>query len=268
MTPKLLFAIHSVAQSLPLVTVESITRLLATSSKTSCPEALKAAVLNQLANPNFRRLVTNLLETWQQDAKDLDSHALAAALTSAAYGVATAREALSVELVWTGPESPGIPLRRTDQVLLQLIREAKQELTIISFAVYKVPEIAQALVAAMNRGVSLRILAETPQSGAGKIGFSVSAALGAEVIQRAKVFVWPKQRRPINHEGRYGSLHVKCAIADSKHLFISSANLTEYALTLNMEMGLLVKSEDLAGQVKQHIDHLIQQGILIKVLRV
>lgn len=39
-------------------------------------------------------------------------------------------------------------------------------------AVYKVPETAQALVAAMNRGVSLRILAETPQSGAGKIGFN------------------------------------------------------------------------------------------------
>lgn len=60
-----------------------------------------------------------------------------------------------------------------------------------------------------------------------------------------------------------GSLHAKCAIADKKHLFISSANLTEYALTLNMEMGLLVKSEDLARQVKEHIDSLIERGILV-----
>lgn len=263
MTPKLLFEIHSVAQSLPLVAVESLTRLLATSSETHCNEALKATVLNQLPNPNFRRIVADLLETWQREAGDLDSRALAAALTSAAYCVATAREALSVELVWTGPESEGIPLRRTDQVLLQLIREAKLELTIVSFAVYKVPEIAKALVAAMNRGVALRILAETPQSSEGKISFGVSAALGAKVIQRAQVLVWPKERRPVDKEGRYGSLHAKCAIADSKHLFISSANLTEYALTLNMEMGLLVHGEDLARQVKKHIDRLIQQGVLV-----
>lgn len=263
MTPKLLFEIHSVAQSLPPVAVESITRLLATSSEKHCNESLKATVLNQLPNPNFRRIVAHLLETWQREAGDLDSRALAAALTSAAYCVATAREALSVELVWTGPESEGIPLRRTDQVLLQLIREAKLELTIVSFAVYKVPEIAKALVAAMNRGVALRILAETPQSGEGKISFGVSAALGAKVIQRAQVLVWPKERRPVDKDGRYGSLHAKCAIADSKHLFISSANLTEYALTLNMEMGLLVHGEDLARQVKKHIDRLIQQGVLV-----
>ncbi|NJR19247.1 MAG: hypothetical protein HC785_28505 [Calothrix sp. CSU_2_0] len=54
-------------------------------------------------------------------------------------------------------------------------------------------------------------------------------------------------------------------MADRKHLFISSANLTEYALTLNMEMGLLVHGEDLAYQAAEHIDRLIQQEFLVSL---
>ena len=148
-------------------------------------------------------------------------------------------------------------------MLLQLIREAEQELTIVSFAVYKIPAIAQALTGALNRGVALRIIAETPESGEGKIPFGVKAALGAKIIQQAQVLVWPLAKRPMDENGRYGSLHAKCAIADRKHLFISSANLTEYALSLNMEIGLLVHNDELADQVAEHIDHLIQQEILL-----
>ena len=105
----------------------------------------------------------------------------------------------------------------------------------------------------------MRIIAETPESSQGKIPFGVSAALGAEIVQQAEVLVWPIEQRPVDKDGRYGSLHAKCALADRKHLFISSANLTEYGLTLNMEMGLLVHSEELTCQVTEHIDRLISQ---------
>jgi phosphatidylserine/phosphatidylglycerophosphate/cardiolipin synthase-like enzyme len=262
-TPKLLVEIHTIAHSFPALAIESLTQLLVARECQPWNEESKATILNQLPNPHVRRAVARLLDTWQREAKDLDNRTLAAALTAAAYSIAAMGDGLSVELVWTGPESEKIPLRRTDQVLLQLIRNAQQELTIVSFAVYKVPEIAKALVAATNRGVALHLLAETPESSDGKIPFGVKAALGAEVMRRARVLVWPKEQRPVDSEGKSGSLHAKCAIADEKHLFISSANLTEYALTLNMEMGLLVKSEDLARQVKEHINSLIEQGILV-----
>jgi phosphatidylserine/phosphatidylglycerophosphate/cardiolipin synthase-like enzyme len=143
------------------------------------------------------------------------------------------------------------------------ISESDRRGVIISFAVYKVPEIAAALVAAMNRGVFLRIVAETPESSDGKITFGVKAALGAEIAHRAQVLIWPRNQRPTDSEGRSGSLHVKCAISDQKHLFLTSANLTEYALTLNMEMGLLVHNQKLACQVRSHINGLIHQGILV-----
>lgn len=263
MTPQMLFQIHRVARVLPALTLESVAQLLATSEVRHCNEALKVIVLKHLPNANFRRVVAELFQTWQREPAPLDTRAMAAALTTATYCTQAAKEALSIELVWTGPDSEVIPLRQTDQVLLQLIWEAKQEVTIVSFAVYKIPEIAKALMSAMNRGVSLRIIAETPKSSLGKIPFGVSAALGAKIVQQAQILVWPVEQRPVDKDGKYGSLHAKCAIADKKHLFISSANLTEYALTLNMEMGLLVHSEELACQVTEHIDHLIQQGILI-----
>jgi phosphatidylserine/phosphatidylglycerophosphate/cardiolipin synthase-like enzyme len=35
--------------------------------------------------------------------------------------------------------------------------------------------------------------------------------------------------------------HVKCAVADGEWLFLSSANLTQQAFTINMELGMLVR---------------------------
>ena len=50
---------------------------------------------------------------------------------------------------------------------------------------------------------------------------------------------------------RHGSLHVKCAVADDAAALISSANLTEYAMNLNMELGLMVKGGDLPSSLAQ-----------------
>lgn len=259
--PLLLTQIRTCAKQLPPPALEAVIGLLVTCH--NCHEALLTSVLTQLPNLNFRRVVADLLNTWCSYAAHLDGSVIATALSTAAYCEKAARDELSVELVWTGPNLEGTRLRRTQQVLLQLIREAKQELVLVSFAVYKIPEIAKALVAAISRGVILRIIAETPEASEGKIPFGVSAALGAEIAGQAQLFIWPRDKRLTDTEGRYGSLHVKCVVADSKHLFVSSANLTEYALTLNMEMGLLVHSEELASQVMKHIDLLIQQRILM-----
>ena len=262
MTPQLLSQIHQLANLLPISVLESVVKRLISSEVRYCNAALKVTILKQLFNSNFRRAVADLLEVWQLEPMPLDAPTLAAALQTAAYCTIAAKAALSIELVWTGPDSFSIPLRRTDQVLLQLIREAQQELTIVSFAVYKIPAIAQALSSALNRGVALRIIAETPASSEGKIPFGVRTALGAKIIQQAQVLVWPLAKRPMDENGKYGSLHAKCAIADRKHLLISSANLTEYALSLNMEIGLLVHNDELANRVAEHIDALIQQEIL------
>ena len=222
---------------------------------------MKNRILSHISIPKFRRSVSQLLEIWAIENPDWNSCSLAVALMSSAYSVNQTRQEIDVELVWTGPELTNIPLRRTDQVLLQIIREAKTEITLISFAVYKIPKIARVLRKALNRGVKVRLIAESPEVNE-KIPFGIKEALDKEIIEQAQVFIWPKHKRPVDSEGRYGSLHIKSAIVDSQKLFVTSANLTQYAFSLNMEMGILVQSHYLANQIEMQIKDLIEHNIL------
>ena len=54
-------------------------------------------------------------------------------------------------------------------------------------------------------------------------------------------------------------------MAIDRLLLITSANLTEFALSLNMELGLLICGGELPGQVRQHFERLIGVGALRKV---
>ena len=54
-------------------------------------------------------------------------------------------------------------------------------------------------------------------------------------------------------------------MADGRTMFLTSANLTEYAFTVNMELGVLITSGTLPKQVETHFDRLIQTGVLIPV---
>jgi len=260
----LLAQIRTCTKQIPPVSLETLIHLLATSEQKYCNPALKTSILKQFSNTNFRRVVADLMDIWCHEATELDNNTISSALAMATYCQVAEQNELSIELVWTGPTSEGVSLRRTQQVLLQIIQEAKCELILVSFAVYKIPEITKALVNAIHRGVRVRIIAETPESSEGKILFKPSKSFSKAITEQAQLFIWPQNKRLTDSEGQYGSLHVKCAIADAKHLFISSANLTEYALTLNMELGMLVHSQEIANQVVEHIECLIQQGIFIR----
>ncbi len=79
------------------------------------------------------------------------------------------------------------------------------------------------------------------------------------------VYYWPKEQRGQDDNGKVGILHVKCAVADGRWLFLSSANLTEYAFTINMELGVLVTGGKLPKQVQEHFERLVVDGRLAKV---
>jgi hypothetical protein len=49
-------------------------------------------------------------------------------------------------------------------------------------------------------------------------------------------------------------------------LFLSSANLTEYAFKINMELGLLVTGGKLPGQVERQFERLIEAGQLVTIM--
>jgi phosphatidylserine/phosphatidylglycerophosphate/cardiolipin synthase-like enzyme len=186
-------------------------------------------------------------------------------LLSASEAEAVHRETQTVELTWTGPDSHIIPVRRTDQALLQLIAEARTRLLIVSFAVYKAESILQSIMDALQRGVVTTLCLETPDASEGKIAFDTIKALGPEVARRAQLVVWPHDQRPHSSDGKHGSLHAKVAVADGATLLVSSANLTEYAMTLNMELGVLVRGGELPAKVEAHFAKLIEQDILRRI---
>lgn len=262
MPPLLLDKVHQAVSLLPSPMVSDLsTRLAAVNAPYSQP--LAAAILQSISNPRLRRSVEDLLAAWRDDQLlNSGSRELAAAITSATYTLEADQKALSVDLVWTGPSPSSLAIRRTDQVLLQLIQDCCHSLTLISFAIYNVPEIVQALIAALDRGVQLRIVAETPESSQGKVAYGLQSTFGPDVLGRAQVFVWPKEKRPVSQDGRHGSLHVKAAIVDDHGLFITSANLTEYALALNMELGVLIRSESLVNQLKTQLEVLIRENVI------
>lgn len=150
-------------------------------------------------------------------------------------------------------------------LLLQVIDAATSILTIVSFVAYKVPVVAAALAEAARRGVTVRLILEDTEVSQGKVAFDALQALGPEVASRSTVHVWPLDKRPEDHAGRHGSLHAKCAVADGRSLLISSANLTEHAMTLNMELGLLVTGGTLPERVEQQFAQLAGAGILQRV---
>ena len=106
---------------------------------------------------------------------------------------------------------------------------------------------------------------ETPNKIEGQAEYDTIQALGDQVGAVSAVYYWPEEQRAQDDGGKHGILHVKCAVADGRWLFLSSANLTEYAFTINMELGLLVTGGPLPWQVEEQFDRLIGMGVLERV---
>jgi phosphatidylserine/phosphatidylglycerophosphate/cardiolipin synthase-like enzyme len=259
----LLEQIFALAHDIPLAAMGPLIRAIATAPQGQWT-AISNRVQDAIAHPHYRKRASSLVEAWRSFAPELSPIGFAAAIESGAYCLNSARREQTIELVWTGPQS-SIGLRRTDQALLQLIDRAEQNIIIVAFAIYNIPEIRSALVIAADRGVQLRIIIESAKESEGKITYDGLVALGTQVAMRAQVYRWPNEKRPMDNTGKKGSLHVKCAVADASSLLLSSANLTEYALYLNMEMGLLVSGGSLPAQVAHHFNELIERGDLVPV---
>ena len=259
---RLMEKIHALTVELPNEVVEELAaRLLAVDAEARIDWS--SSVINAVPNPRVREQVEELLVFWQDNLPEIRADSLAFSLLTAAHAVEHQREAQSIELVWTGPQSQVLPLRRTDQALLQLIRESEQCLLVVSFAVYKVRNIINALIEAARRGVEISIILESADESEGKLTYDALQAMGDEIRRHARFYTWPSKNRPLSPDGKHGSLHAKTAVADGRVLFISSANMTEYAMNLNMELGVLIRGGELPKQVESHFQEMITKKIVV-----
>ncbi|MGA1713255.1 MAG: phospholipase D-like domain-containing protein, partial [bacterium] len=90
-------------------------------------------------------------------------------------------------------------------------------------------------------------------------------AFEQELLDKLEIYYWPEANRPHDAQGRFGSLHIKGIVADQTHVFVSSANLTKYALELNLELGLLTEQPPLANQIITMINSMVRQRIFCPI---
>jgi phosphatidylserine/phosphatidylglycerophosphate/cardiolipin synthase-like enzyme len=253
----LIEATRLAVEAMPVGHVESLADAIR--SLAGFSEAVMGSVLSSVAGPAYRQNARRFLEAWAK-VPEIPGRTAALALMAAANARAAALDEETVDVVWTGPTSLAIPVRRTREVLLELIHASQSRLTIVSFAAYKVPEVLAALGTAVSRGVEVRLILEAADESRGRLSHDAADAfesLGGDVA----FYVWPSDKRGISGDPA-GTLHAKAAIADVRAAFVTSANLTGQALTANMELGLLVRGGAVPGRLMAHFDELIANGVL------
>lgn len=249
------------------LTVEQVYSLAeAISSPQSGPNpGLEQRCYDAVPQLEFRPLIRTLLQTWQMSAPQASGESIAYLLLGAATSTRRVRAKQRVELIWTGPATDNIPLRRTEQALLETINAAQTSLLIVSFAVYLLASIADAVLTAGRRGVAIDICVESATREGGANRFDPIRALGPQICSVASIYEWPLEKRSSAESNNRGVLHAKCAVADRSLLFISSANLTEYAMGSNMELGVLIRGGRQPGQVVDHFRGLMKKEELAEL---
>jgi phosphatidylserine/phosphatidylglycerophosphate/cardiolipin synthase-like enzyme len=246
------------ADQIPSSTIETLASAIAACEpKAATARALAACI----PHSHYRALASCFVEVWQGHASDVPPVAAAMCLLGAAQSVQRHRSEEAAELVWTGPDVGVIPVRLTEQALLQVVDAARQRITVVSYAVYRIPNVCEALVRAADRGCSVRIILEQE----GIAVYDAVAALEPAVLRCACIYEWPVETRPTDPRGHPGKMHVKAAVSDGERLLLSSANLTEQALTTNMELGVLITGGRLPGNVERQFDQLVATGVLTPV---
>lgn len=240
--------------------VASIARLARLLPQTLILEAARRARQNPTMDyfvdaATEREARASLLDVWKQAQIARQSpDALALALEVAAHIERERDEEGGAELVWSGPLDAQNDWRRTEPVLVSLIDGAKNSLWLVTFAAHRAPSLQGALERAAARGVNIHFVAETVEDSAGKLSYT-----GPILPAGTQMYIWPRSKRARDGE-KVGLLHAKCAVADGELALISSANLTENALGLNIETGVLLRGPN-AARLQKRLVELVAAGV-------
>ena len=249
--------LDAVAAVVGLISPEKV-KAVATRIRHTDPTKAAAALSGVLGTPMAFIVVERLVEAWRGTTIEADE--LASMLLASSHVLAKAAREQSTELVWTGPTTPFVSARRTEQALLQVIDSARSTLFITSFVAYDVSCIVAALNVASGRGVSISMLLESSQEHGGSISMDVIGKM-RNLVPAARLYGWQDK----TDEFADGRVHAKVAVADGKMCFITSANLTGYAMERNMEAGILITGDAISRTLDDHLRSLVDTGVISPV---
>lgn len=240
-----------------LVSPEKVRAIASQIRRTDTSKAA-GALLSVVGTPAAADVVNQLVDAWCKTT--VGAEELASMLLAAGHVFTKAESQQSTELVWTGPTTPFVSARRTEQALLQIINAAEQSLFITSFVAYDVSTIVKALNEASGRGVVISMLLELSQDHGGSINFDAIGKMRT-LVPTSRLYAWRDKTDPFSD----GRVHAKVAVADGRMCFITSANLTGHAMEKNMEAGVLITGGHLPGQLDDHLRSLVDTKLVTTV---
>ena len=251
---KLLDAIAAVVCLVSPEKVQGIANRIRRADASKAASALSGVV----GTPAAAGVVDQLVDAWRPTTVSADE--LALMLLAAGHVFTMAANQQSTELVWTGPMTPFVSARRTEQALLQVINAAEQTLFITSFVAYDVSTIVKALNAASERGVVISMLLESSQDYGGSITFDAIDKMKM-LVPASRLYAWCDKADPFSD----GRVHAKVAVADGRMCFITSANLTGHAMEKNMEAGVLISGGHIPRLLDCHLQSLVDTKLVTAV---
>ena len=173
------------------------------------------------------------------------------------------------DLVWSGPEVPGLHARDTRRVYEEMLGSAERTVWASTYAYFDGPRAFEVLAARMDATprLSVMLLLNIQRKRGDK-------STADDVIRRfAERFWgkdWPGSSRPrvyfdprsLDLKAPGSVLHAKAIVADGVAVFVTSANLTEAALDRNIELGLFIRDRALAASITRHFQGLVDRSML------
>ena len=174
-----------------------------------------------------------------------------------------------IDVVVSGPDAAAAA-RDAGVVIRQLFNKAHERVLAVGFAIHQGRSIFQTLA---DRLVACEALEATLCLDVRREPTSTSRDIHI-VRGFTRRFIeneWPGTRVPrLYYDPRSlapvgtmsSALHAKCVVIDGNEALVTSANFTEAAQVRNIELGLLVNSPAIAGQIEDHFHSLIRNGHL------
>lgn len=179
-----------------------------------------------------------------------------------------------IELVTTGPVTPGVLNRDTSVVVREMFAGAKETVLVAGFAVFQGQQVFQSLADRIQElpDIQVRLFFDIQRKPGNT---SISNELVRQFGENFKKRQWPKgcsmpelfyDPRSLETGGeKRACLHAKCIVVDHKLTFISSANFTEAAQQRNIEVGLLIQNTSLAIKLSHFFDTMLAEKLLRSV---
>jgi phosphatidylserine/phosphatidylglycerophosphate/cardiolipin synthase-like enzyme len=173
------------------------------------------------------------------------------------------------DLVWSGPEVPGLHARDTRRVYEELLGSAEHSILASTYAFFDGPKAFEVLARRMETTPALSVtLLLNIQRRRGDT--TSSEQLVRNFADHFWKTDWPGSVHPtvyfdpraLDLEGPGGVLHAKAVVADDEAVFITSANLTEAALDRNIELGVLIRDRAFALTIGGYFRELIDRNWL------